>query len=195
VEGFQADYKTMVENYKSFDISEQTLRSIYEANLLRQKLADELGKDLPRSEEQVLARHILVDTEEEAQEIYQLLQEGADFAELARTRSKDTGSGANGGDLGWFGPGAMVPEFEQAAFGLEVGEISEPVQSEFGYHIIQLIARQELPVTDSQYEQKKQQILEDWLTAARESADITTYEVWKERVPAEPSLQQQTPAQ
>jgi peptidyl-prolyl cis-trans isomerase D len=195
LEGFQTDYKSMVEDYKSADISEKTLRSASEANLLREKLMEDMVKDLPQTDEQVLARHILVDTPEEAQEIYERLQAGADFAELARTRSKDTGSGANGGDLGWFGRGAMVGEFEDAAFSLEVGEISEPVQTEFGYHIIQVIAREELPLTGSQYEQKKQRVLEDWLTEARETASITINEVWKERVPTEPTLQLQSAPQ
>jgi parvulin-like peptidyl-prolyl isomerase len=185
----------MVADYKSADISEETLRSFYEANILREKLIEDMAKDLPQSDEQVLARHILVDTPEEAQEIYERLQAGADFAELARTRSKDTGSGANGGDLGWFGRGAMVGEFEDAAFSLEVGEISEPVQTEFGYHIIQVIARQELPLTGTQYEQKKQGVLEDWLTEVRETATVTINEVWRERVPTEPTLQQQSAPQ
>ena len=90
-----------------------------------------------KPQEQVRARHILVETEEEADKIIADLKGGAAFEELAR-QSKDP-SGQNGGDLGYFGRGQMVPPFEQAAFALEPGAITEePVQSEFGWHIIRV---------------------------------------------------------
>jgi peptidyl-prolyl cis-trans isomerase C len=82
------------------------------------------------------AAHILVDTEEEANKIKADLAGGADFAELAKAKSTDTGSGANGGDLGWFGLGMMVKPFEDAVVAAKVGEVAGPVQSEFGYHLI-----------------------------------------------------------
>ena len=93
--------------------------------------------------EQVKASHILVETEEEAIELHLQLSEGADFAELARERSIDPGSGSQGGDLGWFGRGMMVPPFEDAAFALEIGKLSEIVESEYGFHIILLTDRQD----------------------------------------------------
>ncbi|MBW6513481.1 MAG: peptidylprolyl isomerase [Candidatus Syntrophosphaera sp.] len=76
-------------------------------------------------------------------QLYRELKDGADFAELARERSQDPGSGANGGDLGWFGRGRMVPVFEETAFNTPVGEIAEPVLSQFGWHIIQTTDRRE----------------------------------------------------
>jgi len=188
LEGYQSEYQKMVENYDLDNISEETIRSVYEAELYRRKLVDALSADIPQTEEQVWARHILVETEVEANEAYKLLQQGLDFAQLARSSSKDTGSGANGGDLGWFGKGAMVAPFEEAAFSQEIGEIGQPVKSDFGYHIIQVLAREELPVTAAQIEQKKEAAFGEWLTAAREEATVTTNEVWKERVPAEPVL-------
>ena len=111
---------------------------------------------------QVKARHILIRfkgspvpvkkdakdlTEEEAlakaQEIRKKVVDGADFATLAKAESDDAGSGANGGDLGMFGRGRMVPAFEQVAFTMAVGELSEPVKTQFGYHIIKVEQRQE----------------------------------------------------
>jgi len=83
------------------------------------------------------AAHILVDDEAQAQEIADEIAGGADFAALAREVSKD-GSAASGGALGWFGPGQMVPVFEQAVTGLAPGEVSEPVESQFGWHVILL---------------------------------------------------------
>ncbi len=83
------------------------------------------------------AKHILVPTEEEAQAALDRINGGESFDDVAKEVSKD-GSAAQGGDLGWFGPGRMVPEFEKAVSELEVGAVSEPVQSQFGYHVIML---------------------------------------------------------
>lgn len=81
------------------------------------------------------ASHILVETKEEAEALVQDLANGADFAELAKEKSTGP-SGPSGGELGWFGPGQMVPPFEEAVVGLEVGQISEPVETRFGWHVI-----------------------------------------------------------
>jgi peptidyl-prolyl cis-trans isomerase C len=82
------------------------------------------------------AAHILVATQEEADKLKADLAGGADFAELAKANSTDTGSGANGGDLGWFGLGMMVKPFEEAVVAATVGEVAGPVQSDFGFHLI-----------------------------------------------------------
>lgn len=82
------------------------------------------------------AAHILVATQEEADAIKSELAGGADFAEIAKAKSTDTGSGANGGDLGWFGLGMMVKPFEDAVVAAKVGEVSGPIQTDFGFHLI-----------------------------------------------------------
>jgi len=91
--------------------------------------------DLP---ERVQARHILVADEATAWDVYEQLQNGADFATLAAEVSEDTGTSSDGGNLGWFERGQMVTEFEDAAFSMEIGEVSEPVQTTYGYHIIEV---------------------------------------------------------
>ena len=88
-------------------------------------------------EPEVRARHILVETEDEAKAVLAELKKGADFAELAKTKSKDPGS-SDGGDLGYFTKDQMVPEFSEVAFKLEKGQLSEPVKSQFGWHIIKV---------------------------------------------------------
>lgn len=88
--------------------------------------------------DEVKARHILVDDALLADELYERLTKGEDFAELAKEFSKDPGSAANGGDLGYFKRNEMVKEFDEAAFSMEIGEISKPVQTNFGYHIIKV---------------------------------------------------------
>jgi len=97
---------------------------------------------------EVRARHILVNTKAEADDILKRLQKGERFAELAKELSKDTGSAINGGDLGFFGRGKMVPEFEKTAFSLKVGEISNPVKTPFGYHIIQITDKKDADLRD-----------------------------------------------
>lgn len=142
------------------------LKKSIEMEILRYKLMDEVGKDIQVSDDeiktyyetnkndfkeqpdQVKARHILVDTEKEALNLKKQIEEGADFAELAKKHSKDTASAENGGDLGHFMRGQMVPEFENAAFSLNAGEVSEPVKTQFGYHIIKVEEKNIYPVFD-----------------------------------------------
>ncbi len=98
-----------------------------------------------KPKEEVQARHILVDTEEKAKELKKKLDEGADFAALAKENSKDPGTKDDGGMLGYFSAGQMVPDFEQAAFALKKGEVSAPVKSQFGWHLIKVEDRRQKP--------------------------------------------------
>ncbi|WOI55984.1 peptidylprolyl isomerase [Palleronia sp. LCG004] len=123
------------------------------------------------------ASHILVETEEEAQALLEELEGGADFAELARANSTGP-SGPSGGELGWFGPGQMVPAFDQAVQDMSVGDLAGPVQTEFGWHVIRLndSRNAEAPPLEEVREQLGRQILNtriaEQITAAREAADI-----------------------
>lgn len=186
---FNEDYDTFATNLKqSIGVSEKQFREIVHAQLLRDKLLDEITKDIPQEEEQVWARHILVETEEEALDVLARLESGEDFASLAQEVSTDPGSAVNGGDLGWFGQGRMVPAFEEAAYSLEIGEISDPVQSDFGWHIIQKLGHEIRPVDDATYDQFKQTAFNDWLTAQRDAADIETDDTWQAAYPETPVI-------
>jgi peptidyl-prolyl cis-trans isomerase C len=99
-------------------------------------------------EQEVRARHILVATEPEAKAIVTEISKGTDFAELARQKSKDPGAAAEGGDLGWFGKDQMVPEFADAAFKMDKGQVSEPVKTQFGWHIIKVEDKRTKPVPE-----------------------------------------------
>ncbi len=124
------------------------------------------------------AAHILVETEEAAQEVKTALDGGADFAELARERSTGP-SGPNGGDLGWFEKGMMVEPFEQAVVALEPGQISDPVETQFGWHVVKLneVRLKEAPAIDDVRaeleEELQRQAVEDAVTAATDGAEIT----------------------
>ena len=152
-------------------VTEQALQQAYDAAF---------GDGAPQQEYD--ASHILVETEEAAQQIVTRLEEGADFAELAREESTGP-SGPRGGALGWFGPGMMVPEFEQAVAELEVGEISEPVQTQFGWHVIKLNeAREQTPpaledVRDQLSQQLQQQAIQERLTNATEGVEVDRADV------------------
>lgn len=107
-------------------ITEEDIQAAYDA---------EFGNFDPETEYN--ASHILLETEEDALAVKKAIDDGADFA--ATAREKSTGpSGPNGGNLGWFGAGAMVPEFEAATIALEVGEVSQPIETRFGWHVIKL---------------------------------------------------------
>lgn len=133
--------------------------------------------------EQVQASHILVATKEEADAILAELKQGADFATLAKEKSTDPGSKDKGGDLGFFGKGAMVPEFEEAAFALKVNELSGVVQTEHGFHIIKKTAEKAavVPTFEEKKEEIRKQLVateanelsEAWMKEIREKAKIT----------------------
>ncbi len=117
---------------KDVQVSQEDIKKYYE----------EHGKEFAEPE-QVRARHILVDTEEEAKAVLDRLKKGEDFAKVAQEKSKDTTSAIKGGDLGFFERGAMVPEFDKTVFSMKVNDLSEPVKTQFGYHIIQLLEKKE----------------------------------------------------
>jgi len=118
------------------------------------KVYEDAAKQIT-AEQEVHARHILVESEAEAKQVIDDLKKGADFAELAKKKSKDPGA-SDGGDLGFFTKDQMVPEFSTAAFALEPGKISDPVKSQFGWHVIKVEEKRSRKAPD--FEQVKPQI-------------------------------------
>lgn len=138
----------LVEKKKAFDtftkqtqMSEADLRQMIEMSLLRRKLQKVLGDQVPTTADQVQARHILVKTYEDAVKVEDRLSKGEDFAKLAQELSEDSGSKDSGGDLGWFARGSMIKPFEDAAFALQPNQISQPITTTYGVHVIQVTAR------------------------------------------------------
>jgi parvulin-like peptidyl-prolyl isomerase len=189
LEGFQAEYTKSLEQITKSGLTEAQYRLLFKTSLLRDKLMEIITANVPREEEQIWARHILVADEATAKLVLERLKKGDDFAKLAAELSQDSGTASKGGDLGWFGRGRMVQPFEEAAFNLKnIGDISEPVQTQFGWHIIQLIARQMRPLTADEYAQAKDKAFQDWLTQARQEYKVQTFDTWKEHVPSEPNF-------
>ena len=219
-QAFNAELKRYLDTVAaSTDMSEADWRKLVEADLLQQKLYEDVTKDIPTTGEQIQIRHILIAirtpqptpeptatpgadatpaptaapdatatptpaptpaprTDPEAlqlaQEIKQKLAAGEDFTSLAVVYSDDTGSKAQGGELGWFSKGqGLVQEFEDAAFALQVGQISDPVLTQFGYHIIQVENKDPNRELDAYtLYQKKQEAYNAWLTEVRNAAKI-----------------------
>lgn len=144
--------------------------------IAREKIRNHLAEDIPTRDEHVEASHILVATQDAAEVVYEDLTENdADFAELAEEQSTDQQTAPNGGELGWFPRGVMVDEFDEVVFDLEAGEISEPFQTDFGWHVVMVTDREEdRPLELSMLEQRRQQVFQEWLEEQREEADIDT---------------------
>lgn len=188
-DAYETQYADTVTQFgDQFDVKEKDLYYVLETQLYRQKVMETVIADLPRTSEQVWALHILVETEELAKEILTRLEQGEEWGALASTYSTDTSNKDKGGDLGWFGKGRMVAEFETAAFALAVGETSQPVQTQFGYHIIRVLGHEERPLSDDEYQQTMQAEFQKWLDEQRESAEIKVEDFWTEIVPTEPTL-------
>jgi peptidyl-prolyl cis-trans isomerase D len=187
LDSFKSEYANTIEKLKSYNISTSTIRSMYASQLYRQKLFEIITADAPRSEEQVWARHILVNDLPTAQTVRNYIIEGQDFSTIAKNFSIDSGNAQAGGDLGWFTRGVMVTEFETAAFSQKIGEISSPIQSQFGFHIIQVLGHENRPVDNSRYQANREKIFNAWLSEIRNEGSITIDEMWKQLVPLEPA--------
>lgn len=157
------------------NLSDQYYRDLIRAELYKDALRKSFSTDIPGTEEQVHARHILVDNQESLQNVRQRLSDGVPFDQVARELSTDTASRDKGGDLGWFGRGVMNAPFEQAAFTQPVGELGEPVESPNGIHIIQVLERDpDRPLSDEQLEQRGNQAYQAWYAGRKGSSDVQT---------------------
>lgn len=153
--------------------AEKDLRKLVEGSLYRDRLQKAIATEAPTTGLQVHARHLLVETREEADTALARLQAGEDFATLTSELSQDTGSKEEGGDLGWFPMGQMTPEFEEVAFALQPGQTSQVVTSTYGFHIIRVEERDDSrPLETGALEQAQQKAFEDWLTLQRTTQTI-----------------------
>jgi len=189
LQGFQDQYKQALDNYKKFGFSDSDLRQIFEDNLIRDKLYAKITKDVPHVLDEVWARHILVADEATAKTVRDELVNGGDWSVLALKYSTDSGSKSTGGDLGWFPKGQMVTEFEDAAFNLKIGEISQPVKTTYGFHIIQVIGHEKRPATADEYKTQTDKFFTDWVAGVRAAYDVKLFDYYKNRIPTTPTLQ------
>jgi peptidyl-prolyl cis-trans isomerase D len=185
---FEQNLNQYVSSAQSVQFNEQDLREFIRMQLLRRLVFEEVTKNVSATAEQVWARHILVATEEEAQAVLVRLQAGESFVDLARELSLDDSNKDRGGDLDWFTRDAMVTPFADAAFNMQVGEISQPIQTDFGYHIIQVLGHEERSLDPSQLEQARAAAYQTWLEQAKQEANVETYDRWISVVPSDPRV-------
>ncbi len=156
--------------FLDLEVTEEEIKEFYENN----------GELFVASQGEIRARHILVKTESEAEDILEEIEEGADFAELAKEKSLCPSS-SQGGELGFFSRGQMVPEFEDVAFDLNVNEISEPIETEFGWHIIKrepnkiYLSEAEDLINEKLLLEKQKEQITIYLDGLREKSDIFNY--------------------
>lgn len=168
LEQYREGYVSFVRSMRErTGMSEAELRELFRDGVLRQKVQDALAAEVPTVAAHVHTRHILVETEEEAQQVSKRLDEGETFELLAQELSTDEFSKDEGGDLGWFPRGQMVPSFEEAAFNAQVGEVVGPVQTSFGWHIIKLEGHEVRELEPAVLRIQQSQALENWLAQAR----------------------------
>jgi parvulin-like peptidyl-prolyl isomerase len=169
-------------------LSDADIRSYFELQALRDAVQESVTSEVGTQGVFADARHILVDTEEEAKDIIDALNAGESFADLAKTASKDTSSGQNGGELGWSPITQYVAEFQAAVRDAEIGAIVGPVQTEFGYHIIQVRARENRELSEAQIDSAKTNTFNTWLETLKEEKQsvIEQSSIWANYVPSDP---------
>ena len=170
-----------LENERRVLLVGDRVREVTEEAVTEEALQEAYDAQYSESEPEFNASHILVETEKKAGEIKAEIEGGADFAEMARTHSTGP-SGPNGGELGWFGKGMMVAEFEEAVLAMDVGEVAGPVQTQFGWHVIKLneTRQTDAPSLDQVRGTLSQEIqraaIETLISGATEGAEITRAE-------------------
>jgi parvulin-like peptidyl-prolyl isomerase len=172
--GGQASFEEWLQ---ASDLTYEDFREEIRFQLLAMTIFEQVTSSVPTTAEQVHARHILVETEEEAQAILTRLQAGEDFAALARQYSQDENTKEAGGDLGFFHEGQLIsPEVEEAAFALLPGQTSEVVQSQFGYHLVQVLEKSpDRPLSTELLNALKEQAFAQWMQEQWDSASVERF--------------------
>ena len=163
-------FSSFIQYQQDYGLTDEYFARLVEDELIIEYLTNK--QEVARQEEQVHARHILVATEDEAKAVLARLAAGEDWAALAAELSIDTGSKDNAGDLGWFGRGAMVEAFETAAFALDAGKTSDPVKSDYGYHIIQVLEKDMKDLDDTAFAEKQAAAFQAWFDEQKAAAKI-----------------------
>jgi parvulin-like peptidyl-prolyl isomerase len=187
---------------KASGISEAQIRQIYYNSALADKVKEAVAPLPAAQQEQVKARHILINVpqgttddaafKQKANDIMAALQKGESFANLARANSEDTGSGAKGGELGWASKGAYVKEFEDAVWNKDnkVGDVLGPIKTQYGYHIIQIEGRETRTVSESDRTTMQDKSYNDWLTAQQTEKKAQKFDNWASVKQDTPTLEQ-----
>ena len=187
--GYQNLYATVVANINTnATFTEQELRDYVRTILYERKVYAEVVKSVPTEQDMVWARHILVATKETADEVETKLKNGEDWYALAAEYSTDTANNTTGGDLGWFTKGTMLTAFEDVAWSMEIGATSDPVQTDYGYHIIQVLGHENRQLTADQITTAQTAAYNKFISDAKTELTFKKYDTWASVVPSEPTI-------
>jgi hypothetical protein len=166
-------------------LSEADLRWVFTMQLLRQKVYDAVTADIFRQQDQVWARHIVVSDQTQSQSIYDRLVNGENFETVATEVYSGT---TNTIDLGWFGTGTLDSNAEKTVWSMQIGQISEPIDTANGWEIYQVLGHEVRTLTDSELDSLKQAGFQKWIDEQKTAGNVQTFDIWKTRVPTSPTV-------
>jgi parvulin-like peptidyl-prolyl isomerase len=198
---YQNNYRDFMSYINNFArVSEEDIYSYYESQVLREKVSEAVIPEITSEEEVLWAHHILFQDQEngeqQALDFLSRIESGESFGSVAQQLAENSSEETEDNtiryeDLGWFGEGMMVEPFDTAARALEVGEISEPVQTTFGWHVIQLLGRDTQPRDQANIDRLHQEAFQEWLDQQQAEAQVDIVPNWVTLVPDEPDIPEQ----
>jgi parvulin-like peptidyl-prolyl isomerase len=187
--GYDNLYSTIVADaVKNASFSEAELRAYVRDMIYEQKIYKKISAEVSPEQDMVWARHILVATEADAKVVEQKLKDGESWSSLAAYYSTDTSNSATSGDLGWFTKGTMVQAFEDAAWSMKVGDISAPVKTDYGYHIIEVLGHEKRQLTADELTTAQKAAYNKFISDAKTEFGFKKYDLWASVVPSEPTI-------
>ena len=187
--GYQNLYATVIANITtSASFSEQELRDYVRTILYERKVDAQVAAAVAPEQDMVWARHILVATKEQADEIESQLKNGGDWNSLASQYSIDTATSATSGDLGWLSKGIQEKAFDDVAWTLSIGAISDPVQTTKGFEIIQVLGHEKRQLTADELTAAQQAAFQNFVDAAKTEYGVKKYDIWASVVPSDPTI-------
>lgn len=185
-EEYAKNFQQFVATMKSdANLSEADLRWIFTMQQLRTKVFDAITADISRQQDQVWARQIVVNDQTQAQTIYDKLTKGENFETVATEVYSGT---ANTIDLGWFGKDTLDPAAQNAVWDMQIGQISEPIQTANGWEIYQVLGHEVRTLTDADLDSLKQSEFQKWIDAQKTAENAQTFDTWKSKVPTSPTI-------
>jgi hypothetical protein len=185
-EEYAKNFQQFVATMKSdANLSESDLRWIFTMQQLRTKVFDAITADISRQQDQVWAHHIVVNDQAQAQTIYDRLTKGENFETVATEVYSGT---ANTIDLGWFGKDTLDPAAQNAVWDMQIGQISEPIQTGNGWEIYQVLGHEVRTLTDADLDSLKQSEFQKWIDAQKTAENAQTFDTWKSKVPTSPTI-------
>jgi hypothetical protein len=185
-QAYAKDLGTYMASIHTFaSLTESDFRWIFQMQLLRQKVMDAINTGVSHEQDQVWARQIVVSTQSEAQSVYNRLKNGGDFMTIATEVMTST---TNTIDLGWFGKGTLDANAEKVVWNLQIGQISEPINTSNGWTVYQVLGHEVRQLTDAQYQTLLQTDFQNWINDQKAADNVQTFDLWKSVIPTSPTI-------